>query len=52
MTYAPFYKVIVVKVDVFESIIIDERHFATRTEADVFADTMQQAGYMAILVAM
>lgn len=28
-----FYKVLVLKVDIFESQIIDEKHFGTKTEA-------------------
>lgn len=52
MYYVPFYKVVVVKIDVFESTIIDERHFRTSIEANTFADTMKEAGYVTIIAAM
>lgn len=34
--YVPFFKVIVIAIDVFESTIIDERHFPSRSEANGF----------------
>lgn len=37
MVYVPFFKVIVIAIDVFESKIIDERHFPSRSEANGFA---------------
>lgn len=37
LVYVPFFKVIVVAIDIFESNIIDERHFKSRSEADAFA---------------
>ena len=36
-----FYKVIAVNIDVFESRIIDERHFATREEAEVYKESIE-----------
>lgn len=35
--YVPFFKVIVIAIDVFESKIIDERHFLNCSEANGFA---------------
>ena len=50
--YVPFYTVIVLKSDVFESIIIDERHFSNEPEALVYADTMKEAGYISVVTQM
>lgn len=50
--YAPFYKVVVLKVDVFESAIVDERHFGSSSEAHAFADTMRQVGYITVIATM
>ena len=50
--YVPFYTVIVLKIDVFESIIIDERHFANAPEALAYADTMREAGYIPVVAQM
>ena len=50
--YVPFYTVVVLKIDVFESIIIDERHFANAPEALVYADTMKEAGYIPVIAQM
>ena len=47
--YVPFYTVVVLKIDVFESIIIDERHFANAPEALAYADTMKEAGYIPVV---
>ena len=52
MYYVPFYKVVVVKIDVFESSIVDERHFRTNAEAHAYADTMSEAGYITVIAAM
>lgn len=38
LVYIPFFKVIVISVNVFESSIIDKRHFSSRTEAESFAN--------------
>lgn len=35
--YVPFFKVIVISIDIFKSTIIDERHFSSRSEANGFA---------------
>ena len=50
--YVPFYTVVVLKIDVFESIIIDERHFANAPEALVYADTMKEDGYITVVAQM
>lgn len=52
MYYVPFFKVVVVKIDVFESTIVDEKHFRTKAEAHTYSDTMQEAGYVTIIAAM
>lgn len=52
MYYVPFFKVVVLKLDVFESSIVDERHFKTNAEAHLYADTMREAGYVAVIAAM
>ena len=52
MYYVPFYKVVVLKLSVFESSIIDERHFKTNAEAYTYADTMREAGYVAVIATM
>lgn len=44
LVYVPFYKVIVIAVDMFESTIIDERHFPTKSEADEFANQYKCSG--------
>jgi hypothetical protein len=50
MFCVPFFKVVVIKIDVFESVIVDERHFRTKEEARIYADTMQDAGYIVVIV--
>lgn len=50
--YNTFYKVIVVKIDIFESMIIDERHFDTKMDADGYSDKMKEVGYVTIVATM
>lgn len=50
--YVPFYTVIVLKIDVFESAIVDERHFGNAPEALAYADTMKDAGYIPVVAQM
>ena len=50
--YVAFYKVVVLKIDVFESVIVDERHFANAPEALAYADTMKEAGYIPVIAQM
>ncbi|MBR6328178.1 MAG: hypothetical protein IKR68_00855 [Lachnospiraceae bacterium] len=53
VTYSRFYKVIVVKVDIFDSEIVDERHFSEPAEAMRFCDDMKQTpGISALLIEM
>lgn len=52
MYYVPFYKVVVLKIDVFESSIVDEKHFRTKAEAHAYADTMSEAGYITVIAAI
>lgn len=44
LVYVPFFKVIVISVDMFESTIIDERHFSNRPEAESFANEYKCSG--------
>lgn len=46
-----FYKVVTLSIDVFESTIIDERHFCTRSEAEVYANSFS-GSTVAIIVKM
>lgn len=39
-----FYTVVVIKFDIWETRIIDERHFATEDEAKAFADLVNNGG--------
>lgn len=50
--YVPFYTVVVLKIDVFESVIVDERHFGKAPEALVYADTMKESGYITVIAQM
>ena len=53
MAIKRFFKVIVVRVDVFESEIWDERHFSEQMEAMKFCDEMRNTpGMSAIVVEM
>lgn len=47
-----FYKVVVLKIDVFESSIVDEKHFRTKADAYTYADTMSEADYITVIAAM
>lgn len=48
-----FFKVIVVRVDVFDSEIIDERHFADQKEASAFCENMKSTpGITAMVISM
>lgn len=50
--YVPFYKVLVLKVDVFESVIVDERHFSEDNDALAYASKMKDAGYITVIALM
>lgn len=45
-----YFKVIVIKVDPFESMIVDERNFKERPEASAYADEARKTGTIAIVV--
>lgn len=45
-----FFKVIVLKIDVFGSDIVDERHFATRDDAGFFMSRMKKEDLLPVLV--
>ena len=51
VTVKSFYKVIVMKVDIFESEIVEERHFGTCEDAARFCDNvMSTSDYMTVMV--
>lgn len=53
LVYVPFFKVIVLAIDMFESTIIDERHFSNRSDAEAFANSKKHSNdILAIIVAM
>ena len=53
MNICGFYKVSVLLIDVFESKIVDERHFSTVDEAMVFCDNiMNNTEYTTVTVKM
>lgn len=53
MNFGGFYKVLVLDIDVFESVIVDERHFSTVNEAMIFCDDiMNHTEYTTITVKM
>lgn len=45
-----FYKVIVLAVDLFESRVIDEKHFPNYYHASNYADAMKHQDYVIVLV--
>lgn len=45
----PFFKVIVLSVGLFESVIIDERHFSDRNGADAYIKSLND-GLVGVLV--
>ena len=47
--YNTFFTVIVIKLDIFESTIVDEKHFATQDDATDYALTMHRAGYVPVI---
>ena len=53
VTVKSFYKVIVMKVDIFESEIVDEKHFGSSEEAARFCDqVISTTDNMAFMVKM
>ena len=51
-TYIPFCKVLAIKVELFESTIIDERHFGTEVDAMNYAEKMREIGYITVVINM
>ena len=45
-----FYKVLVISVDIFESKIIDEKHFPTNESANKFVDSLKDTDYITVVV--
>ena len=50
IAYKPFYKVIILQVDVFETTIIDERHFPDRLAARSYANQYRQKKQIIALI--
>lgn len=50
-TVGTFYKVIVLSIDVFESQIVDERHFGDATAANTFAASLS-GNHVGVVVKM
>ena len=50
LVFVPFYKVIVISIDIFESNIIDERHFSNRPDAELFAEQSRHDNNIAVIV--
>ena len=50
LVYVPFFKVIVLSVDVFETTIINEKHFPTKTDAEAYANSC--SGVVTVIVEM
>lgn len=49
-TIDKFYKVLVIAVDVFESRIIDEKHFSSEKAATEFQETLKGTNYISVAV--
>lgn len=47
-----FYKVVALKVDIFETVVADERHVSTRSEADQLAKTFSDNGLITVIIDM
>ncbi len=47
-----FYKVIVIKIEVFDSKIVDERHFSTLESAESYANTVTDDSSVVIVATM
>lgn len=50
--HVTFYKAIALKIDLFESNIIDEKHFADIFHARSYTESMIKAGYTTIIITM
>jgi len=47
-----FYKVLLIHCDVFESSIIDERHFSSKEEAEIFISSKKAPDQLGLIVQM
>lgn len=47
-----WYKVVILKIDIFESKIDNERHFNTKAEAEDFANSQKSTDRIAVVVTM
>lgn len=47
-----FYKVLLIHCDVFESSIIDERHFGSKEEAEIFISSKKAPDQLGLIVQM
>lgn len=50
--YPLFYKVVTIKVGVFSSCIIDEKHFSNDIDAKQYIKSMNDNGYVAVAILM
>lgn len=48
MNMNSFYTCVVLKIDAFESVIVDEKHFSTKEEAAEFKNTLE-SGLVAVI---
>lgn len=46
-----FFKVVVLSIGTFETVVIDERHFSDRNSANEYMQTLEQ-GFLGVLVEM
>lgn len=47
-----FYKVLVLSIDIFESSIVNEKHFKTYSEASEFCSSLKDSGLTTMIVEM
>lgn len=47
-----FYKVLLIHCDVFESTIVDERHFSSKEEAETFVTSKKAPDQLGLIVQM
>lgn len=52
LNLSPYYKVLVIKIGLFNSELIDERHFSTKEAAESFANAITYNDSVSIVVAM
>lgn len=45
----PFFTVIVLNIDIFETTIVNEKHFDSNSDAILYANEMKQAGYTTVV---